>query len=79
MPYLPLERKKSLGLESISRSPGDLTYIIYREALGLLGPAARFEDYAKVLGAIEAAKLELYRQQVAHYEDVAIARNGGVK
>lgn len=88
MPYIGQDRRVLLGREGLCTSgkPGDLAYIIYREALTALGinpetgyamnGAPRFEDYAKVVGAIECAKMELYRRLIAKSEDLAIERNG---
>lgn len=86
MPYIDESRRKVLGLESLSQSAGDLAYIVYREALGALGippgshnsRAPRFEDYARVMGAIEAAKIELYRRLIAPYEDSKRCENGDI-
>lgn len=38
----------------------------------------RYEDYNEAIGALECAKLELYRRLIAPYEDVKIEENGDV-
>ena len=58
--------------------PGELTYELYLLCLTALPPNARFADYATVLGCLEATKLELYRQQIAPYEDLKLEENGDV-
>ena len=35
-----------------------------------------YSNYADIIGALECAKLELYRRGVGPYEDIAIAKNG---
>lgn len=37
-----------------------------------------FQTYAEILGALEAAKLELYRRRVAPYENQKCLDNGDV-
>lgn len=88
MPYIPQARRDLLGLEGMASEPGDLAYVVYREALSTLGidpvtgflrpgkKAPTFAQYAAVLGAIEGAKLEIYRRLVAKYEDLKIDQNG---
>ena len=57
---------------------GELTYVIYKAALEYIDGARAFGKFAEVLGAIEAAKLELYRREVGPYEDQKILENGDV-
>jgi hypothetical protein len=38
----------------------------------------RYDDYNALIGVLECAKLELYRQLVAKYEDIKIEENGPV-
>ena len=58
---------------------GELNYIItcivldYVESTG-----ERYQTYNDVLGALEGAKLELYRRRIAGYEDQKIKENGDV-
>lgn len=83
MPYLDqttrvaLDRNRDRGLPAFS--VGELNYIITKEAL-------RFIDYNGMsyatinaaIGALECAKLELYRRLAAPYEDTKIQENGDV-
>ena len=55
---------------------GQLTYIITK--LLLLTKPKRYHDYARLIGVLECAKLELYRRQVAKYEDIKIEENGDI-
>jgi hypothetical protein len=68
--------------------PGDLNYLIsatidmeaeLRTKRPRLAKASvNYAFYNSMIGALECAKLELYRRAVAPYEDKAIERNGDV-
>jgi hypothetical protein len=62
---------------------GQLTYVLYQECQKYLeereGAIQSFADYAAVLGALEATKMELYRRKIAPYEDKKMKENGDVK
>ena len=60
---------------------GNLNYVLTRICYGYLnrdtrGP--RYEDYNEVIGVLECVKQELYRRQVAPYEDGKRSVNGDV-
>lgn len=77
MPYIKEGRRdfvKRMGGANV----GDLTYILYKTCLDYLGTSPSFSDFAEVLGALEAYKLELYRRKIAPYEDKKIEENGDV-
>jgi hypothetical protein len=38
-----------------------------------------YQHFNDVLGALEGAKLELYRRRIAPYEDTKIVENGDVQ
>lgn len=89
MPYIQTERRarrydpylNALIEEfQMTGSVGDLTYCLYRLALGWLPTPTlrRYSDYASVLGALTATVQELYRQEVAPYEDRKRRETGGV-
>lgn len=83
MPYITTtERKKFSSILSQLpgiASPGELNYILtllckhYIEGRGLC-----YQTYNDALGALEGCKLELYRRQIASYEDQKIQMNGDV-
>lgn len=87
-PYLPLERRAELSPPQYAgrppapmQGPGDLTYLLTETCLDYLrhlGAEPCFADYADILGALEATKLEFYRRLVAGYEDQKRAQNGDV-
>lgn len=79
MPYV--NQNARIALNRASGEPvnvGELTYVLYRECLRYLGREPRYADFAEVLGALEATKLELYRRQIAPYEDGKLDLNGDV-
>jgi len=76
MPYIAPELRATAQPDTAD--PGGLTYLLYRLCLDALPAEPRYRDYHAVIGALEAAKLEFYRRQVAPYEDSKIAENGDV-
>lgn len=78
MPYIKRERR-DLARKSPSNA-GELTYaltVLVVDYLDMIRPN-HYSDYAKVLGALEATKLELYRRVVAPYEALKKELNGDV-
>lgn len=75
------------ALPDVEEYPGDLVYVLTSLALGMLydvpgsvdRPKIEYVKLNAVIGALEATKLELYRQHVAPYEDLKRAANGDVK
>ena len=78
MPYIKEAARAYIDNGNSPRSAGELTYIVYAAALHLLGRAPTFSDFAAVLGAIEAAKMEIYRRIIAPYEDMKVKENGDI-
>ena len=83
MPYINKYDREGIDqyLDEVSKninSAGDLNYTItrlahnYVERMG--GP--RYSTYNAAIGVLECAKLELYRRQIADYEDQKIRENG---
>lgn len=60
-------------------SAGELNYVFsiimqkYIESKG-----ERYQNYNDIMGAIEGAKLELYRRHIGPYENNAINKNGDI-
>ena len=77
MPYI--EKKLRDDALIFPDNPGDLNFAIttivntYLRRKGL-----RYEHLNAAIGALECAKLELYRRVAAPYEDTKIAENGDV-
>lgn len=65
--------------EVAPETPGELNYAftqLFHAYLGFTGES--YQAYNDILGALEGAKLELYRRRIAHYEDKKIQENGDV-
>ena len=84
MPYVSPGARAAIARGSPPCTVGELTFVVYRAALLYLHghdsklSAPSYADYAEVLAALEAAKLEFYRRHVAPYEDKKIKENGDV-
>jgi hypothetical protein len=85
MPYISQGDRQDLDdrdfyIPDLGDAPvGTLTYILYRACLEyLISHDHNYATRADVLGALESAKLEFYRRQVAPYEDYKITQNGDV-
>jgi len=76
MPYIPEDRRADAYVAP--ETVGELTYAITTVLVDYVGDRPTFRSWAEVLGALEAAKLELYRQVVAPYEDAKRIMNGDV-
>lgn len=59
--------------------PGLLNYAITTMIYGLVDGKESYALYNAMIGALESAKLELYRKKVAPYEDQKEFENGEVK
>lgn len=84
MPYIKqddrnrFEELTSKMQQTSIETPGELNYLITKLVHGFIGNKANYQAFNDAIGALEGAKLELYRRQVSSYEDVKIAENGDV-
>jgi len=80
MPYLTVPRKREIDNNRILPSMGgDLNYLITKLCLTFVdNKGACYATYNEVIGALECAKLEMYRRAIAPYEDKKIKENGDV-
>lgn len=79
MPYIQKEDRERLST-GLPQNAGELNYVITRlvdDYLRRKG-GARYAHINEAVGALECAKLELYRRIAAPYEDGKIAENGDV-
>ena len=77
MPYIYPHRRLMVDKEGAAVT-GELCYQIYKAMLEYTDGARAFSKFAEVLGAVEAAKLEYYRTQVAPYEQEKLEAHGDV-
>ena len=81
MPYISREDRNGIITGSIrvtTENPGRVTYRLFKSCLHFLPKEPCFSDYCVLLGALEAAKLELYRRYIAPYEDKKMKEHGDV-
>ena len=65
--------------EQVPDNPGELNYLITTLCLNYLhNNDISYRTYNDIIGALECAKLELYRRRVASYENLKISENGDV-
>jgi hypothetical protein len=80
MPYIPQSEKQHVDQDNLITTAGQFNYAlnqlvsIYIEQNGF-----NYQTSNDIIGAMECAKLELYRRLVAPYEDKKILQNGDVK
>ncbi len=78
MPYIKPQFRQAVR-QTGPETPGELNYLItllvqaYIEQRG-----ESYQAYNDAVGALESAKLELYRRKIAPYEDRKIQENGDV-
>ena len=79
MPYLNKDLKYALDEIPSPLDGGDLNYLITSLLIKYIeNKGERYSSYNDCLGALEGAKLELYRRRVAPYEDKKKEENGDV-
>lgn len=86
MPYIKKEMRERIewldqivDLAKRLETEGDLNYTITRlchEYLKIKGE--KYATYNSIIGALECAKLELYRRKIAGYENFKARENGDV-
>lgn len=79
MPYIKLYNRELLRQGQSPRNAGELNYIftlIIKEYLEVQGES--YQAYNDIIGALEGAKLELYRRRIAPYENAKRDINGDV-
>lgn len=85
MPYIKNERKEELidngydcGGKDYPANAGELNYLFTKIGIEYLEQGLNYQRINDVIGALEGAKLELYRRLAAPYEDTKIEQNGDV-
>lgn len=84
MPYIPACDREpfEVVLEQlpVTETVGELNYVLTRVVhRHLQNHGRRYAQINDVMGALECAKLELYRRIVAPYEDTKVVENGDVR
>jgi hypothetical protein len=80
MPYIDREARARLEADGRPETAGELNYAITRLVDRYLVDKGgiRYAHLNEVVGALECAKLELYRRLAAPYEDEKMSESGDV-
>lgn len=89
MPYIAQKDRNRLdntideliGILKGSENDGNVNYTITRILNGAFSDRDgewRYASLARAIGCVECVKLEMYRRQVAPYEDLAVYKNGDI-
>lgn len=86
MPYIPTSQKEEIdkGLIALNLSEikdsGGLNYAIHQIVSRYISQNKEsYQTYNDIIGALECAKMELYRRLISDYEDKKILLNKDVK
>lgn len=86
MPYIKPEQRTPLDplIDQLCAAlpdeafAGNLNYVVSRLCAGLLARRKNYARINEIIGALECAKLELYRRVASPYEDTKSTENGDV-
>lgn len=78
MPYIPKADRDSLISGHFPETAGELNFLFTGTCLAYLQAGESYQRYNDCIGALEGAKLELYRRRIAPYEDKKIKENGDI-
>lgn len=79
MPYLEQGVRASLDQGRIATQPGELNYSITKLVNSFLAMSGvSYTSLNAAIGALECAKIELYRRVAAPYEDKKARENGEI-
>ena len=80
MPYIKQEDRNRINRGECPQTCGELNYGIHIMLEQYLSTHEdNYQTYNDMIGALEAAKLELYRRRVALYEDKKVQENGDIE
>lgn len=78
MPYIKQEDRTKLMIEA-PMTAGELNYLITKMCHQYINSKGEnYQNYNDIIGALEGAKLEIYRRKISRYEDKKIEENGDV-
>jgi len=79
MPYIKQYLRKEIEDGAVPVDPGQLNYLVSSICdIYIQEHGKTYATLNEVIGALECAKLELYRRVAAPYEDEKIKENGDV-
>ncbi len=78
MPYIPKEERKRVLMNG-ANSCGELNYLFtYWIKKYINDHGQKYQTFNDIIGALEGAKIEIYRRDIAPYEDCKRNENGDV-
>lgn len=78
MPYITKQKRAAVAIGRIETA-GELNYAITNLIVNYLKERPlNYSNLNEVMGVLESAKFELYRQKIAPYENVKQTENGDV-
>jgi Domain of unknown function (DUF6899) len=80
VPYVKRERRPFLDSGTpYCQGAGELNYVLTRACITYLHDhGVTYATFNDIIGALECAKLEMYRRRVSPYENLKIEENGDV-
>jgi len=79
MPYIEPKRRKELDLKFDPKTAGELNYVITSQLTNYIFlNGESYQTFNDIIGALEGAKLEIYRRLIVPYEDRKSRENGDV-
>ena len=80
MPYIAQHARDALDFHFPQKrlNAGQLNFLISKLMVEQLGKEVHYARINELIGALECAKLELYRRVAVPYEDAKIKENGDV-
>jgi hypothetical protein len=79
MPYIPPSEKKRVDQDNLITTAGQFNYALNQLVnIYIEQNEFNYQTANDIVGAIECAKMEIYRRLVAPYEDKKILQNGDV-
>jgi len=79
MPYIDKKRREELDLKFDPKTAGELNYVITNQLTNYIFlNGESYQTFNDIIGALEGAKLELYRRVIVPYENIKASENGDV-
>jgi len=79
MPYVDQDTRERLDEDEFPLNAGELNYLFTKLIIGYIASKGEsYQTYSDIIGALEGAKLELYRRKIGLYEDKKINEDGDV-
>jgi|11BtaG_2_1085332.scaffolds.fasta_scaffold12587_3 hypothetical protein len=80
MPYIPQSEKNQVDSHNLISTAGQFNYALNQLIANFIDQNDfNYQTANDIVGAMECAKMELYRRLISPYEDKKISENGDVK